>query len=154
MTWNAVTPNYFIALARYWTKQQWPLRPPVLDVLLAEAGFSRQDGRYRTGLPVNQPALAVIMTNEQDGLDLISLCLTDTQPDPSPEWDTFINDAYTSYVFAGTKLWGKPALSRSDVASKARWDLSNGCRLEVAHQRLMVGMSLLSPGYAEALRHL
>ena len=41
MTWNAVTPNYFIALARYWTKQQWPLRPPILDVLLAEAGFSR-----------------------------------------------------------------------------------------------------------------
>jgi len=46
-----------------------------------------------------------------------------------------------------------PTTAMKDAANDLHVSLS-GCRLEGAHQRLVVGMSLLSPGYAEALRHL
>ena len=78
--------------------------------------------------------------------------LTDVVLEGSVERDAFMNDAFVGFVKAGSGVWCKPKRMRSKQDATARWDVGDGCRIEVINRHSAVGVYVESPSYAQVLR--
>ncbi|MDO5094171.1 MAG: DUF6301 family protein [Propionibacteriaceae bacterium] len=153
MTWRAVSPEQAIRWIQYWIDQNWPLTPEKVSAAMAGIGWARgDDGRWRLDIPLEKQHLSATGKSLEHGLNTISWHLTDVELEESVSRDLFVNDSYSGYVKAATELYGKARNIRTKKAKTARWDLPNGCRLELDNSRSFVGVYIYSPNYAQVLR--
>ena len=154
MTWNAITSERMIELVQYWINQDWPLTPDKVPAVMAGLGWEKgEDGRWQAStVPLFRQNLSAVGGYEEHGLDTVSWNLTDVVREDSVERDTFMNDAFAGFVKAASSVWGKPKRMRSKRSATARWDVGDGCRIEVINRHSAVGVYVESPSYAQVLR--
>lgn len=152
MNWNSLTPQQFVQLAQYWINQPWPLGAQELDEAMGRLGWRREgEGVWRSDLPVNRPTVFASITEVDEGLNSLIFDITDVEQTPSSERNRFMNDAFVGYIREGSQGWGKPKSLRGEQPL-VRWELANGCRLELRNRHRSVGCYLKSPSYAQVIR--
>ncbi|MDO5092169.1 MAG: DUF6301 family protein [Propionibacteriaceae bacterium] len=90
---------------------------------------------------------------EEYGLDSVSWNLTDVVLEESLKREVFMNDAHAGFVKDLGGVLGKPKRMRSKLAVTARWEVSNGCRVEMMNDGSSVTIYIESPSYAQVLRN-
>ena len=142
-----------VELVEYWVDQDWPLDSDGVAAAMAGLGWEKDaDGLYEADLPLNMPNLMETGSESEYGLNTVSWNLTDVVREDSVERDTFMNDAFAGFVKAASSVWGKPKRMRSKRSATARWDVGDGCRIEVINRHSAVGVYVESPSYAQVLR--
>ncbi|MDO5094172.1 MAG: DUF6301 family protein [Propionibacteriaceae bacterium] len=141
---------------QYWINQDWPLTPEKVPAAMAGIGWGMgENGDWEplTDPLYRQVLFAVGGRYEELGLDDLSWNLTDVVLEESLGRDAFMNDAYAGFVKALTGVLGKPKRIRSKTSVKSRWDVENGCRIEVINRHTAVGVYVMSPIYVQVLRN-
>ncbi|MDO5094174.1 MAG: DUF6301 family protein [Propionibacteriaceae bacterium] len=145
-----------VELVRYWVNQDWPLTQDKVSAAMAGIGWKRaRDGDWQASTdPLYRQLLFVgVSRNDEFGIDDLSWNLTDVVLEESLEREVFLNDAYVGFVKALAGVLGKPKRMRSKLAVTARWDVSNGCRVEVMNDGSSVTVYIESPSYTQVLRN-
>ena len=156
MSWSMLTTERVVELVQYWINQDWPLMQDKVPAAMAGVGWGMgEDGRWQASADplYRQVLFAGVSRNDEFGLDDLSWNLTDVVLEESLEREVFLNDAYVGFVKALTGVLGKPKRIRSKTSVKGRWDVENGCRVEVINRHTAVGVYVMSPSYAQVLRN-
>lgn len=145
----------FLEIVQFWVGRDWPLNEERMDAAAGQLGWSKvKKGIYETNLPLNRRVVIASESNSADGVDSISWTVTDLQLESSVKRDSFMNDAYVSYLRGLKTLWGKGKSVRGGKYARTRWEVDNGCRVEVVNSRSSVDIDLYSPSAARVLRSL
>ena len=156
MSWSALSIERVVELVQYWINQDWPLTPDKVPAAMAGVGWRMgENGRWEaSSIPLYQQNLSAVAGYTEKGLDSISWNAADVVLEESAERDAFMNDAFVGFVKALGGVLGKPKRMRSKLAVTSRWDVSNGCRVEVMNDGSSVTVYIESPRYAQVLRNL
>lgn len=145
----------FLEIVQFWVGRDWPLNEERMDAAAGQLGWSKvKKGIYETNLPLNRRVVIASESNSADGVDSISWTVTDLQLESSVKRDSFMDDAYVSYLQGLKTLWGKGKSVRGGKNARTRWDLEGGCRVEVVNAKNSVDVSLYSPLMANVFRNL
>lgn len=136
----------------YWAQAPWPLDKDQVIALAPAVGWSlNAHGDLITGKAVNEPQVHVSAPNRQ--VNTITFYASDRILDASEEEYRRLNDRFVELVRAGTRLWGRPSISRGS-RQKAAWDLGERGRIRFSFGGVVVWVEYTTPQYSEVLRTL
>ncbi|MDO5068420.1 MAG: DUF6301 family protein [Propionibacteriaceae bacterium] len=141
-------------IATSWAGQSWPLsHDEARQTCLSLGWLQGADGIITTDHGLNHPQVTLIQ-GSAEGVDIVSLRITDAVAEPSAQSNMMMNDAYTLALQALNTLWGKAATGNQPQRSHARWDLPNGCRVRLSNIETSVVLHIYSPSAATIERTL
>lgn len=151
---KSIPVEEFVKIADFWVNQTWPLSLEGAESSALELGWE-QVGRGLFDMPY--PLVDRTVTFSEGGesmVAMINFATTDVVLEESVDRDMFMNDFFAAAVGAFERAWQKPMLKKRKESHLARWELSNGCEINLSNHWSMINFVLFSPDYAEVERYL
>lgn len=137
----------------FWSSVDWPMSEADASGLAAGAGWVLEDdGRvYARNNPVTFQ-MVLGMSERDVAVSEFQFSLTDDAPKDDPEALSLVKDAFSDFVAAARKRWGKAALSRRGTPT-VRWDLGDQGGIRI-HQDTAVIATFMTPEHVQMLKGL
>lgn len=132
--WKAMNAAELCDTMEFWASASWPLtRDEAQKLAIDRFGWTievENGTSYLMNTVSGFTITDVTMIDLKDVMMDLSLDVSDTIRDVTPESTAFLGDAFALMVREGESRWGTPTMTEFEDTVAAHWDVAGGARIE------------------------